>query len=51
MRELTIREAPQGSTGFSPFEMLYGRNLRGPLTLIKEEWLKSSPVNETRTVK
>ena len=23
-----IREAPQESTGFSPFEMLYGRNLR-----------------------
>ena len=47
----SIREAPQESTGFSPFEMLYGRNLRGPLTLIKEEWLKNSPVNETRTVK
>ena len=46
-----IREAPQESTGFSPFEMFYGRNLRGPLTLIKEEWLKNSPVNETRTVK
>ena len=46
-----IREAPQESTGFSPFEMSYGRTIRGPLTLIKEEWLKNSPVNETRTVK
>ncbi|XP_067288440.1 uncharacterized protein [Pseudorasbora parva] len=25
------REVPQSSTGFSPFEMLYGRQVRGPL--------------------
>ena len=32
------REVPQASTGFSPFEMLYGRSVRGPLGLLKEMW-------------
>ena len=27
------REVPQASTGFSPFELLYGRQIRGPLYL------------------
>lgn len=32
------REAPQASLGFSPFELLYGRTVRGPLTILREVW-------------
>lgn len=32
------REVPQASTGFSPFELLYGWPVQGPLDLLKKEW-------------
>uniref|UniRef100_A0A803JMY6 Gypsy retrotransposon integrase-like protein 1 n=1 Tax=Xenopus tropicalis TaxID=8364 RepID=A0A803JMY6_XENTR len=34
----SIREVPQASTGFSPFELLYGRHPRGLLDIAKETW-------------
>ena len=35
-----VREAVQDSLGFSPFELLFGREVRGPLKLLKESWLE-----------
>ena len=36
---IAYREAPRHSLGFSPFELLYGRTVRGPMTILKELWL------------
>ena len=33
-----IREVPKESLGFSPFELLYGRSVRGPLAILRELW-------------
>ena len=32
------REVPQESLGFSPFELVYGRTVRGPMAILKELW-------------
>ena len=40
-------EVPQDSTGFSPFELLYGRHVRGPLSIIRETW--EEPKGHTRS--
>ena len=37
------REVPCESAGYSPFELLYGRMVRGPLAVIKETWLEKHP--------
>ncbi|XP_072180509.1 uncharacterized protein [Diadema setosum] len=43
------REAPQSSMGFSPFELIYGRCVRGPLSILKELWSGQSPNDEVQT--
>lgn len=43
------REVPQESLGFSPFEMLYGRTVRGPMMILKELWSKTVPEDEIKT--
>ena len=44
-----IRESPQESLGFSPFELLYGRKVRGPMSILKELWTGNVDVAETKT--
>ena len=39
------REVPQAATGFSPFELVFGREVRGPLYILKEEWEASKKVS------
>ena len=36
------RKVSQESTGFSPFELLYGHRVRGPLGVIRESWTGES---------
>lgn len=43
------REAPQESTGFAPFELLYGRTVRGPVPILKELWSKEQESEEVKT--
>ena len=35
-----IRESVQESLGFSPFKLVYGREVQGPLKFLKEHWLE-----------
>ena len=35
-----VRESVQESLGFSPFELVFGHTVRGPLKLLKEKLLK-----------
>ncbi len=43
------REAPHDSTGFSPFELLYGRTVRGPMTILRELWTGEVETTETKS--
>ena len=43
------REALQDSVGFSPFELLYGRTVRGPVSILKELWTKEQEAEEVKT--
>ena len=43
------RETPQASLGFAPFELLYGRTVRGPMQILYELWAKDSTPDEVKT--
>ena len=43
------REAPQESTGFSRFELLYERTVRSPIQILKELWTEEVDVPEVTT--
>ena len=40
------REVPHDARGYSPFEPLYGRNVRGPLGLIKDLFVNDTEIKE-----
>ena len=44
-----VRESCQESLGFSPFELIFGHNVRGPLKVLKEKWLSSSSDSDLLT--
>ena len=46
---LAYREVPQESTGFSPFQLLYGWSVRGPGTILKELWTKEVNIPEVKS--
>ena len=41
-----VRESVQESLGFSPNELVFGHDVRGPLKLLKEKWLEESGRSE-----
>lgn len=43
------REAPQASLKLSPFELMFGRAVRGPLTVLRDIWDGGNPTAEVRT--
>ena len=43
------RETPQESTKFSPFELLYGRTVRGPMQVLKKCWTEEEIDPQVRT--
>ena len=43
------RETPQASLGFAPFELLYGRTVRGPMAILRELWSDDVETPEVKT--
>jgi hypothetical protein len=41
------REVVNETTGFSPVELLYGRSVKGPLTLIKDAMLNETDLSHS----
>ena len=44
-----IREMPSDRTGFSAFELLYGRQVRGPLAVLRDLWENPDLTPDDRT--
>jgi len=42
-------EVPQESLGFSPFEMLNGHSIRGPMIILKQLWTKEQESPEVKS--
>lgn len=46
---MAAREASQESTGFSPNELVFGNDIRGPLDVLADDWKKSDPPKNVLT--
>lgn len=44
-----LREMPSDRTGFSAFELLYGRVVRGPLLILRDLWVNSQLTTDERS--
>ena len=44
------RTTPHASLGYSPYEMIYGSQPRGPLEILRRPWTKENPHQEEKTV-
>ena len=44
-----VRDTPQDSTGFTPFELLYGYHVRTPMMLLKLLWTGDNEDPEVKT--
>ena len=42
------REVPVETLGFSPFELLFARSVKGPLSLVKQAWLSDDELEKAK---
>ncbi|XP_076067760.1 uncharacterized protein LOC143040567 [Oratosquilla oratoria] len=47
----TVRDSVQESLGFSPFQLIYGPEVRGPFKALKESWLLENSVTPLTKMK
>ena len=45
----SYREVAQASLGFSPFELVYGRSVRGPMSVLRDIWADEVINEQTKT--
>ena len=45
----SYREVAQSSLGFSPFELVYGRSVRGPMNVLRGIWADEDTNEQTKT--
>ena len=44
-----VRDTPQDSTGFTTFELIYGRSVRTPMSLLRMLWTEEEDDSEVKT--